>query len=101
VAALGVLSIRPVALLGGLGGLGGRGLTRVLVVGGRTLATALLAAGLADRLCWFRAAALIGDDGLPALGPLGVARMADLRRLTRLSVEPAGEDLLETYALRP
>jgi diaminohydroxyphosphoribosylaminopyrimidine deaminase/5-amino-6-(5-phosphoribosylamino)uracil reductase len=76
-------------------------LTRLLVEGGRRLATSLLAAELVDRLCWFRAPALIGDDGLAALGELGVARIADLRRFHRVSAEPVGDDLLETYALRP
>src|SRR5581483_10336670 len=35
--------------------LGARGLTRLLVEGGGTLAAALLAAGLVDRLVWLRA----------------------------------------------
>ena len=100
-AALGVETIVAADLAAGLRALGARGLTRLLVEGGRTLATALLTAGQVDRLCWFRAPALMGDDGLSALGPLGVAGMADLRRMRRVSVEPAGEDLLETYALRP
>ena len=100
-AAAGVETLPADDLGAGLRALGDRGITRLLVEGGRRLATALLAEGLVDRLCWFRAPALIGDDGLPALGPLGVGGIAELRRLHRVSVEAAGEDLLETYALRP
>src|SRR5690606_38456514 len=100
-AALGVETVAVGDLEAGLRALAARGVTRLLVEGGRTLATSLLAQGLADRLCWFRAPALIGGDGLPAFDPLGVSGMADLRRFRRVSVAPLGDDLLETYALRP
>ena len=43
--------------------LGGRGLTRVLVEGGATLAAAFLRAGRVDRVAWFRSGGLIGGDG--------------------------------------
>lgn len=102
--ALSALGVKPVIapdLAAGLQALGARGLTRLLVEGGRGLATSLLAQGLVDRLCWFRAPSLIGADGLPAFDRLGVAALAELKRFRRLSVEPVGDDLLETYALRP
>lgn len=99
--ALGVEAVSAPDLAAGLQALGARGLTRLLVEGGRALATALLAQGLVDRLCWFRAPALIGGDGLAAFDALGVARLAEMKRFRRLSAEPVGDDLLETYALRP
>src|SRR5262249_8522230 len=40
--------------------LGGRGVTRLLVEGGGTLAAGFLQAGLVDRVYWFRAASIIG-----------------------------------------
>ena len=53
--------------------LGERGLTSVLVEGGARLAGALVRAGLVDRIAWFRAATVLGGDGIPVLDPLGVA----------------------------
>ncbi|HVJ52386.1 MAG TPA: bifunctional diaminohydroxyphosphoribosylaminopyrimidine deaminase/5-amino-6-(5-phosphoribosylamino)uracil reductase RibD [Aliidongia sp.] len=79
--------------------LGQRGLTRILVEGGATLAAALLRRKLVDRLAWFRSAGLIGGDGLPAVKALGVDRLADQARATRLSLMRVGDDVLETLAL--
>jgi diaminohydroxyphosphoribosylaminopyrimidine deaminase / 5-amino-6-(5-phosphoribosylamino)uracil reductase len=75
--------------------LGRRGLTRVLVEGGATLAAVLLRAGLVDRLAWFHAPSLIGGDGIPAVAPLGITNLEDAPRFERLSLEPVGDDVLE------
>lgn len=77
--------------------LGRRGLTRVLVEGGSHLAASLVQQDLIDRLVWVHAPAVMGGDGLPALQPIGVGRMAELRRFRRVSVRRVGEDVLETY----
>ncbi len=76
--------------------LGKRGITRILVEGGATIATALLRADLVDRLCWFRAPSVIGGDGLPALTALGLEAPAQAPRFKRLALETVGEDVLET-----
>ncbi len=88
-------------LAAALGALGARGLTRLLVEGGGRLNAALLREGLVDRLVWFRAARLIGGDGIPAASAFGVDRLDDAPRFRRISVEPAGDDLMETYARIP
>ena len=80
--------------------LAARGITRLLVEGGHTVATALLAGGTVDRVVWFRAASVMGGDAVAAFGALGIAAPKDAVALDRLSVEPAGEDVLETYAVR-
>lgn len=77
--------------------LGERGLTRLLVEGGGRLAASLLAARLVDRLVWFRAPIVIGGDGVPAVAGLDVARLAQSHGFARISVEAAGDDLVETY----
>jgi diaminohydroxyphosphoribosylaminopyrimidine deaminase/5-amino-6-(5-phosphoribosylamino)uracil reductase len=82
-----------------LAALATRGITRVLVEGGAQLSGALLRAGLVDRVCWFRAPMVIGDDGLGALAALGLDRVADAPRLHHLSVDTVGDDVLETYAI--
>ncbi len=80
--------------------LGRRGLTRVLVEGGSTLAAVLLRAGLVDRLAWFRAPLLIGGDGIPAVAGFGLAELAEARRFERVALETVGEDVLETLRRR-
>jgi diaminohydroxyphosphoribosylaminopyrimidine deaminase/5-amino-6-(5-phosphoribosylamino)uracil reductase len=77
--------------------LGEAGLTRLLVEGGATLATAFLKAGLVDRLYWFRAPIVIGGDGVPGIAPMGVDHLA-LRVGLPCTVRRAlGNDVLEVY----
>ena len=80
--------------------LGRRGLTRVLVEGGATLAAVLLRDGLVDRLAWFHAPMLIGGDGIPAIEAFGIEALADAPRFERLATETIGEDVLETLRRR-
>ena len=84
----------PAAMLAALGE---AGLTRVLVEGGGHLAAGLLRADLVDRLRWFRTAAIMGGDGMPAVVAYGIDRLSLMRRYRRVSVHPVGEDLLESY----
>src|SRR5690606_18216154 len=70
-----------------------RGVRRVYVEGGPTLASAVIAAGLADEDAVYLAPALLGGDRL-AVGELGITTIADARRLRIVSVEQLGEDLL-------
>jgi diaminohydroxyphosphoribosylaminopyrimidine deaminase / 5-amino-6-(5-phosphoribosylamino)uracil reductase len=78
-----------------LAALAERGVTRVLIEGGGTLAASFLRDGLVDRLAIFRAGIAIGGDGLPALAGLGVAELANARRYRLESVERLGDDTLE------
>jgi len=74
--------------------LGQRGFTSVLVEGGGTVAADALRAGIVDRALLFVAPALLGGDGVAAVGALGIARAADAIRLTRVTVRRIGEDIL-------
>ncbi len=77
--------------------LGGRGLNELLVEGGGHVAAGLLRQGLVDRLVWFRAAKIIGGDGLPAAAGFGLEHLAEAPGFELVSVTRAGEDLMETY----
>ena len=79
------------------GRLGVMGLTRVLVEGGRGIATALVSAGLVDRLEWFRSPSLVGDDGMAAIGPLGLTGVADRPMFQPTDRRALGPDLWERY----
>ena len=81
--------------------LGQRGITRVLLEGGSKLAAAFLRAGVIDRIAWFRAASVIGGDGVPAAAGLGLERLADAPRFERVAIEPCGADVLETFRRHP
>lgn len=70
-----------------------RGIQSVFVEGGPTLASAFIAAGLADRVLAYIAPVLLGGRHL-ALGDIGVGSMTDARRLTVDEWMPLGADLL-------
>ncbi len=98
---VGVDSAGNLALPEVLGAFGKRGLTRVLAEGGGKLAAALLQQGLVDRVVWFRAATIVGGDGVPAAGGFGLEHLAEVPRFELLSITGAGEDLVETYRRTP
>lgn len=77
-----------------------RGLTRVLVEGGATLAASLLRAGVVDRLEWFRASKVIGGDGIAAVAAFGVDALSQTADFDRVRVRRAGDDLVESYVRR-
>ena len=87
------------ALPAALRALGAQGLTSVLVEAGGRLAASLIRDGLVDRLVLHRAPLLIGGDGTPVLGALGIDRLADAPRLTRLRQRRLGPDLEEVYTV--
>ncbi|MFT4235585.1 MAG: bifunctional diaminohydroxyphosphoribosylaminopyrimidine deaminase/5-amino-6-(5-phosphoribosylamino)uracil reductase RibD [Microbacterium sp.] len=70
-----------------------RGLHRVFVEGGPTLASAFLASGLADTLLVYVAPTLIGGPRT-ALGDIGVTTIAEQHRLQVDDVQRLGPDLL-------
>jgi diaminohydroxyphosphoribosylaminopyrimidine deaminase/5-amino-6-(5-phosphoribosylamino)uracil reductase len=78
-----------------------RGITRVMVEGGAVLSAALLRARLIDRIAWFRAPSLIGGDGKPAFGDLGVEIIEDMPEFALLTREIIGDDTLDIYRRLP
>ena len=70
-----------------------RGIQRVFVEGGPTLASAFVREGLADELLVYVAPVLLGGSRL-ALGDIGVPNIDAARRLAVASVQNLGDDLL-------
>ncbi|APH44417.1 riboflavin biosynthesis protein RibD [Microbacterium sp. 1.5R] len=70
-----------------------RGIQSVFIEGGPTLASAFVAAGLADRVLVYIAPVLLGGDRL-ALTDIGVGSIDAARRLTIDQWQPLGSDLL-------
>lgn len=73
------------------------GLTRLLIEGGPTLATAFLEAELVDKLYWFRAPIVIGGDGLPGVGPMALDRLGQAFGFRMGDRRQLGNDVLELY----
>lgn len=76
-----------------------KGLTRILSEGGSTLAAALIKAGLVDELALFSGGVLIGNEGHPALGPLGLTALADAPRPRLLETQALGPDSFSLWSL--
>lgn len=85
------------SMAGALVALGMRGVTRVLVEGGAVVAAELLKAGLVDRIVWFHAGKIIGGDGVPAVLPLQVERLAAAPAFQRVSVAAVGADMVSEW----
>jgi diaminohydroxyphosphoribosylaminopyrimidine deaminase/5-amino-6-(5-phosphoribosylamino)uracil reductase len=69
------------------------GLTSLLVEGGGRLAAALLRADLVDEIHWLQAPILLGADGRPAVGELGLERLSDAVVLGPVRRRSLGTDL--------
>jgi diaminohydroxyphosphoribosylaminopyrimidine deaminase/5-amino-6-(5-phosphoribosylamino)uracil reductase len=76
-----------------------RGIGRLMVEGGASVATAFVKAGLVDEIAWFRAPIVIGGDGLSALASIGLDRLELATRWAPMGVETLGRDTLETFRL--
>jgi diaminohydroxyphosphoribosylaminopyrimidine deaminase/5-amino-6-(5-phosphoribosylamino)uracil reductase len=93
--AAGLVDLSALLLL-----LGSRGLTRLLVEGGSRIAAALLRADLVDRLAWFHAPLLLGNESLPAIDSLDRDLLAAMPRFERLATEAIGEDVMTLFRVR-
>jgi diaminohydroxyphosphoribosylaminopyrimidine deaminase / 5-amino-6-(5-phosphoribosylamino)uracil reductase len=80
--------------------LAGRGITRLMVEAGPTLAAAFLTADLVDEAVLLRAPVLIGTDGIDALEGLPLATLTRSPRLALIGSETVGADILDHYERR-
>ncbi len=75
-----------------------QGITRLLVEAGAALSTAFLQSGLVDRMYWFRAPLVIGNDGLAAFGNGFSPALSQLARwhvVEHVTLPPDSMDILE------
>ncbi len=80
--------------------LGKRGLTRVFCEGGGALAASVLQADLVDHLIGFNAGVVIGAEGLPGIGAMGVARLGNAPRFDLVSTQAVGPDVMHSWVRR-
>lgn len=77
--------------------LGQAGLTSVFCEGGGALAASLLAAARVDELIGMTAGVIIGAEGQPALGALGVSQLAQAPRFDLIETRRIGPDILHRW----
>lgn len=80
--------------------LGEAGLTRIFCEGGGALAASLFEAGLVDRLVGFTAGLALGAEGRPALGALGLAKLADAPRFELVEARNLGGDVMHVWQMK-
>lgn len=80
--------------------LAGRGVMEVLIEGGASVAASAVRAGVVNRMSIFYNPRLMGGDGIPMLGPLGIKRAAQGPKFRTLSWHEVDEDLLWEGELR-
>ncbi|NQS99000.1 MAG: bifunctional diaminohydroxyphosphoribosylaminopyrimidine deaminase/5-amino-6-(5-phosphoribosylamino)uracil reductase RibD [candidate division Zixibacteria bacterium] len=80
--------------------LGRLGVTTVLVEGGATVFTSFLNQELADRLMVVIAPKIIGADGIPVIGNLGISRMSEVESWKFNRIKRLGGDVLLDIILK-
>ncbi|TBX21006.1 bifunctional diaminohydroxyphosphoribosylaminopyrimidine deaminase/5-amino-6-(5-phosphoribosylamino)uracil reductase RibD [Nioella sediminis] len=77
--------------------LGREGLTSVFCEGGGALAASLLSADLVDDLVGFTAGMVIGAEGQPGIGAMGLADLAEAPRFKLRTTSRIGADILHEW----
>ncbi|MAC77626.1 MAG: riboflavin biosynthesis protein RibD [Rhodobacteraceae bacterium] len=81
--------------------LGKAGLTRIFCEGGSALAASLIGADAVDEMVGFTAGFSIGAEGLPAIGAMGLARLAEAEKFILIESRPVGPDLMHRWRRAP
>lgn len=76
---------------------GDRGLRGVLVEGGGETAGRFLRSRFVDKVTVFYAPKILGADGVPMIGPLGITSVQDAPHFSVSGVEQLGDDLAVTF----
>ena len=77
-----------------------RGITRLMVEGGPTLAAALFTADLIDEAVLFQSAKAAGADAIDALDGLSLSALTQSPRLVSVASDAVGADIREIYERR-
>lgn len=80
--------------------LGAAGLTSVFCEGGGALAASLLSAGLVDEVLGFTAGVMLGAEGTPGLGAMGLEALAEAPRFDLVESRAIGPDLMHRWRVQ-
>lgn len=81
--------------------LGDAGLTRIFCEGGGQFAASLLDAGMVDEMVGFTAGMALGAEGQPALGAMGIDRLAEAPRFRLVETRAIGGDVMHRWVSAP
>lgn len=81
-----------VDMAAGLQALAAQGLTRVYCEGGGALAATLLAEDLVHRVTLYSAGLILGAEGWPAIGAMGIDVLNEAPRFEQTDIQPLGPD---------
>jgi diaminohydroxyphosphoribosylaminopyrimidine deaminase/5-amino-6-(5-phosphoribosylamino)uracil reductase len=70
------------------------GLLSVMIEGGATTAGWALKENVVDKLLLFYAPKIIGGEGIPMIGALGIKKMSQARKIKDIEVKRFGKDFL-------
>jgi diaminohydroxyphosphoribosylaminopyrimidine deaminase/5-amino-6-(5-phosphoribosylamino)uracil reductase len=84
-------------IMAALRSLAARGITRLIVEGGPTVAAAFVAADLVDEAVLLRGANPIGSDGIDALEAMPLDALTGSPRLHSRGIEAIGADTMEAF----
>jgi diaminohydroxyphosphoribosylaminopyrimidine deaminase/5-amino-6-(5-phosphoribosylamino)uracil reductase len=73
------------------------GYTTVMIEAGGEIAASALAAGIIDRIEWFRAPVVLGDDGVSVIAGLGLESLDQAPMFRRVALVDRGVDVQESY----
>lgn len=76
------------------------GVRTLLLEGGGTLAASFIRQNLVDTIEWFRAPVILGAEGRPAIGDLGIMHMNSIYKFDRTKLNEVGADIWERYTLK-
>jgi diaminohydroxyphosphoribosylaminopyrimidine deaminase/5-amino-6-(5-phosphoribosylamino)uracil reductase len=74
-----------------------RGITRVLTEGGAQVASSFVSADLLDEVVLFRAAVVVGPDGVRALGGMALSAIERSPRYLQVEAGTVGDDVMRRY----
>src|SRR3989337_1597383 len=74
--------------------LGKREITSLMIEGGSSLAASALKEGIVDKIAIFYAPKILGREGLPMIGQLGIKILSEAVKLKDLKCRKIGEDIL-------
>ena len=77
--------------------LGTIGINTILVEAGTGVTTAMLAAGLVDKIYWTQSQHILGADARPVVGPLKLVALPPQNLYTQLSSSSIGHDQLRVF----
>ncbi len=73
------------------------GYHRILVEGGSQISTSLLKNNLIDRIYWFRASKVIGNEGIGAISNLNIKKINLVKNFKLENSERVDDDILDIY----